>query len=70
MVGDLEAEGYFILAVLSNCGVCKILEECSKHNCIACNKGLESFMRANEKQGNQTHLQRSQKSGILAAVEI
>lgn len=24
MVGDLEAEGYFILAVLSNCGTCKI----------------------------------------------
>lgn len=46
------------------------LEEFSKHNCIVCNKGLESFMKANEKQGQQTLLQRSQESGILAAVEI
>lgn len=46
------------------------LEECSKHNCIVCNKGLGSFMRANEKRGKQTLLQRRQESGILAAVEI
>lgn len=47
-----------------------ILEECSKHNCIVCNKGLESFMRANEKWGKEILLQTSQESGILAAVEI
>lgn len=37
------------------------LEECSKHNCIVCNKRLESFMRANEKQEKQTIAEKPRK---------